>query len=42
MQENYTITKRIEYRIKIAVAYSKALQKLHIKKLNKTIFINLN
>jgi hypothetical protein len=42
MQENYTITKRIANRVKLAVAYSKALQKIHSKKLNKNILINLN
>jgi hypothetical protein len=42
MQENYTLTKKIECRVKLAVAYSKALQKIRSKKLNKTILINLN
>jgi len=42
MIENYNLTKRINFRVKIAVAYSKSLQKLYSKKLKKTILINLN
>jgi len=42
MTENYTLTTRISYRVKMAVAYSKSLQKARSKKLKKTILINLN
>ena len=39
MQEHYTLTQKIDQRIKMAVAYGKALQLLRSKKLNKTILI---
>ncbi len=42
MQENYTLTRQIDYRIKLAIAYSKSLQRIQLITLNKTILINLN
>jgi len=40
MQENYTLTKQIDYRIKLAIAYSKAIQVIDTKMLKKIILIN--
>ncbi len=42
MQENYTIIRRINNRIALAVAYSKSLQRIRLNTLNRTILINLN
>ncbi len=40
MQENYTMTKRINFRVSLAVAYSKAIQVIDTKMLKKIILIN--
>ncbi len=40
MQENYTIQHRINYRIFLALAYSKAMQVVKTKMLKDIILIN--
>ncbi len=40
MQEHYTMTKRVNFRISLALAYSKAIQVIDSKMLNKIILIN--
>jgi len=40
MRENYTITKRINLRISLAIAYSKSMQVIDTKTFKKIILIN--
>ncbi len=39
MQENYTIEQRINYRVSMALAYSKAMQVVKSKMLKKKIVL---
>ena len=39
MQENYTVEQRINYRISLALAYSKAIQVVKSKMLRKKIVL---
>jgi len=40
MQENYTLTQVINYKIALTIAYSKAMQVIDTKMLKKIILIN--
>jgi len=40
MQENYTLKQRINYRMSLALAYSKAMQIVKTKMLKDIILIN--